>query len=122
MLVWDETDFITCLETVPVVAEYGVSHSFSVADDGVRLEIVVHQYDGDVSIRLFRDGTENTLFDLTLIDCSGVRFVNDKAGERLEFAPAKCFGSRYDGLSPIPFGISVSVKPGIRIPIFGGTG
>lgn len=119
MLVWDETDFITCLETVPVVGEHGVSHTFTVTKSGLRLEIVVRQYDGDVSIRLFRDGVEDAVLELTLLDCSGARYVNDKAGERLEFAPAKCFGRRYDGLSPLPFGVTVSAKPTIRLRMFG---
>lgn len=119
MLVWDETDFVTCLETLPVVGEYEVSHSFTVAKDGMRLELVLWQNDGDVAMRLFRDGVDDALLELTLLDCSGARYVNDKAGERLEFAPAKCFGSRYDGLAPLPFGVSLSVKPSIRLRMFG---
>ncbi len=118
MLVWDETDFATCLETLPVVDDDGVSHSYTVTGGGLRLEIAVWQYDGNVAIKLFRDGLEDAVLELTLLDCSGVRYVNDKAGERLEFAPAKCFGSHYDGLSPLPFGVAVSVKPGIRLRMF----
>ncbi len=119
MLVWDETDFIACLETIPDVDEYGTSHAFTVSDRGLRLEIIVCPYDGDISIRLFRDGVEDAILDLTLLDCSGVRYVKDKAGERLEFPPAKCFGTRYDGLSPLPFGVAVSVKPTIKLRMFG---
>lgn len=118
MLVWDDADFIACLETLPVVGEYEVSHAFTVAGDGLRLEIVVFQHDGDVSIRLLRDGLERPVFEVTLLDCQGVRYVRDKAGERLEFAPSKCFGSRYDGRSPLPFGVSVSVKPSIQLRMF----
>lgn len=119
MLVWNETDVITCLETVPVVGAYGVSHSFTVSDSGLRLEIFLCQNDGDVSIRLFRDGIDRAIFEVSLVDCSAIRYVKDKAGERLEFAPAKCFGSRYDGLSPLPFGVTVSVKPSIEVRMFG---
>lgn len=119
MLVWDETDFIACLETVPAVDPYGTAYRFTVAKGGLRLEITVCQYDGDVAILLFRDGIEDAVLELNLLDCSGVRYLNDKAGERLEFAPAKCFGSRYDGLSPPPFGVAVSVKPAIRLRLFG---
>lgn len=118
MLVWDETDFIACLETIPVVADYGVSHTFTVRDGGLQLVITLCQYDGDVSIRLFRDGIEEAAFEVTLLDCAGARYVSDKAGERLEFAPAKSFGSRYDGLSPPLFGISVAIKPSIQLRMF----
>lgn len=118
MLVWNEADVIACLETAPVVGEYEVSHAFTVADNGIQLEIVVFQHDGDVSIKLLRDGLEQPVFDVTLLDCSGIRYVRDKLGERLEFAPSKCFGTRYDGLSTLPFGISVSVKPSIQLRMF----
>lgn len=119
MLVWNETDFITCLETAPVVGDHGATHSFTVAGDGLRLEVVVWQYDGDVAIKLFRDGVASAILELTLLDCSGVRYVDDQAGERLEFAPAKCFGSRYDGLSPLPFSVALSIKPSIQLRLFG---
>lgn len=118
MLVWDEADFVACLETVPVVSEYETSHSFTIAKDGLTLEIVVFQYDGDVSITLTRDGVEQPVFEVTLIDCHGTRYVNDKRGERLEFAPCRAAGSRYDGTSPLPFGLSVSVRPSIKLQMF----
>ena len=117
-LVWDEADFISCLETVPEVDDYATSHRFTVAQDGVTLEITIWQYDGDVSIKLTRVGAKTPLFEVTLIDCAGARLVRDAAGERLEFAPAKAFGSRYDGQSPPPFGVSVAVKPSIAIRLF----
>jgi len=56
MLVWDETDSITCPEPLPVVGEYGTSHRFTVTDCGLRLETTLCQTDGDHSSRLFRAG------------------------------------------------------------------
>lgn len=119
MLVWNETDFIACLETAPEVGESDTSHAFTVTDSGLRLELIVFQYDGDVSIKLFRDGVAKAIFELTLLDCAGARYVNDKHGERLEFAPAQSLSSRYDGQSPLPLGIAVSVKPNIHLRMFG---
>ncbi len=118
MLVWNEADFISCLECVPEVGEDALSHRFVVIQDGVTLEVAVWQYDGDVAIKLMRADSDTPLFDVSLMDCAGARLVEDAAGARLEFAPAKAFGSRYDGRSPSPFGISVAVKPAIAIRLF----
>jgi hypothetical protein len=118
MLAWDETEVVACLEIVPLVGECGISHAFSVARNGLRLEITVFQYDGDVAISLYRDGLELPIFDVRLLGCEGLRYVNDQRGEHLEFAPARCFGGRYDGTSPMPFGIRVAAKPQVRVTMF----
>ena len=118
MLVWDEVEFIECLEVVPTVGEYDVSHHFLVRKDGLSLELTVFQYDGDVLISVYKDGIELPILDMKITDCSGVRRVNDKRREYLEFAPSKCFGSRYDGRSVIPFGVRLTVKPSISVKLF----
>jgi len=38
MLVWDETNFVTCLETHPEVGEDGASHRFATVDGDLTLE------------------------------------------------------------------------------------
>ncbi len=118
MLVWNEADVISCLEVLPEVGEDETAHAFTVARDGLRLEITIFQYDGDVAISLFRDGVADPVFDVTLLGCQGIRLVKDPAAEHLEFAPAKCLGGRYDGESPPSCGIFVSVRPSIRLRLF----
>ena len=51
-LVWDEADFIACLEVLPDIEEYGVSHIFRTEKDGLRLELTVFQFAGDICISL----------------------------------------------------------------------
>ena len=87
MLVWNETDVTTCLEIEPAVGEDGTSHRYHVARDGLSLEFTVWQYDGDVAIKLRRDGVTDPIFETHMMDCAGVRYVKDQAGERLECAP-----------------------------------
>lgn len=116
---WDVTDFIACLEVEPFVEEYEVCHVFEVEKDGIRILLSVYQYEGDVCFTLYRDGVENPVFNMTLTDCEGARYVNERGIEFLEFAPSKCFGSRYDGHAPIAFGVRLSVKPSISIDMFG---
>ena len=106
-----------CLEVTPEVDEYE-THSYTVCRDDLRLELTIFQYFGDVCISLCRDGVQRPVFNMGLIDCTGVRYVNDDRGEYLEFAPARCFGSRYDRESPIPYGIRLAVKPSIAISLF----
>ncbi|MCL6414072.1 hypothetical protein MIB92_00280 [Aestuariirhabdus sp. Z084] len=118
MLVWDETDVLAVLEVVPEVEPDGIWHVYSVEKNGVELRISIYQYDGDVRFELFNAESESPMFSMQLLDCSGVRWKNDPAGEYLEFAPAKCFGSRYDGESPIPYGVRVYVKPTINVSLF----
>jgi hypothetical protein len=119
MLVWNEYDFIECLGVLPEVKEYKTSHFYKVEKDGLRLELTVFQYDGDIYIDLFRDKIEHSVFRMRMIDCPGVRYVKNQSGtEYLELAATNSFGSRYDGESVIPFGVRLTVNPNIRIELF----
>jgi len=119
MLIWNQYEFIECLGVVPEVEEYETAHHFKVSKDGLHLEMSVFQYDGDVYLDLYREGIEPSIFKMRLLDCAGARYVSDRNGrEVLEFAPAKSFGSRYDGVSPLQFGVRVAVTPHIVIELF----
>lgn len=117
-LVWNETDFIACLEVLPEIEEYGISYAFRVLRHGLRLELTVYPYDSDIYITLYREGIQPPVLDMKLLDCGGTRYVNDERGEYLEFAPAKVFGDRYDGESVIPLGVRIAVNPCISIHLF----
>ncbi|MER2494900.1 Ypar14, superfamily integron cassette [Vibrio neptunius] len=119
MLVWDEIDVLTVLEVVPEQEVDGIWHKYTVEKGGIQLSITVYQYDGDVRFELINCHNQSTLFSMGLIDCEGVIRRMDSTGEYLEFAPAKSFGSRYDGISPIPYGVRVSVNPNINIALYG---
>ena|SRR5215212_1586746 len=116
--VWNEYEFIECLGVLPEVSEYDDSRTFKVERDGLRLELSVSQYDGDIFLNIFREGVEPHVFFMRLTGCGGARYVRDKGGDFIEFAPAKSFGSRYDGRTPAPFGFRVSVNPHITIEPF----
>ncbi|HEY9402311.1 MAG TPA: hypothetical protein VIQ24_06435 [Pyrinomonadaceae bacterium] len=119
MLVWNQYEFIECLGVVPEVEEYETAHYFKVTKDGLRLELSIFQYAGDVYLDMYCEGIETSIFKMRLLDCAGARYVSDRNGrEVLEFAPAKSFGSRYDGASPLPYGIRVGVTPHVMIELF----
>jgi hypothetical protein len=119
MLTWNQYEFTECLEVLPEVGEDENHHTFRVEKDGLRLELTVFQYAGDVYIDLYQDGVEPSVFHMRLLNCPGAKYVRGKGGyECLEFAPAKSFGGRYDGESPIPYGVRVAVNPHIRVDLF----
>ena len=119
MLTWNQYEFIECLAVLPEVEEYETCHTFKVEKDGLKLVLTIYQYDGDVDFDLFRDGIEESVFKMRLMDCPGARYISTKQGkEYLEFATSKSFGMRYDGESPIPIGVRLSVNPHISIELF----
>lgn len=120
MLVWDEVDLLTVLEVVPEVETDGIWHQYIVKKDGIVLKLTIYQYDGDVRFELISENSGNSIFSMQLFDCAGVKRHYEKSGEYLEFAPSNCFGiSRYDGESSIPYGVRVSIKPSIKVDLFG---
>lgn len=117
-MVWDPTDVALVLEVMPEVSEYGLGYRYTVERDGLRLEVSISQYDGDAEIRLYRDGVANPVFNAAIRDCAGIRRVWEKNFECLEFAPRVVFDKRYDGVSSMPFGVRVAIKPSISISLF----
>lgn len=118
MLRWDPTDFLCCLGVLPREREHGISHSYSIEKHGMRLELEVWQYDGDIHLTLWRDGVDAPVVALRLVGCDAARRVHDKLGDHLEFAAGALFGGRYDGESVIPYGIRVRVEPSIGVEFF----
>ena len=119
MLVWDETDVMEVLEVLPEVEDYRVWHRYVVCKEGLELDVTIHQYDGDIQFQMRAEGLERPVFSLRMIDCPGIARKSDKTGEYLEFAATRCFGSRYDGEEPIPYGVRVYIKPNISVSLFG---
>ncbi|MBB3170027.1 Ypar14, super integron cassette [Simiduia aestuariiviva] len=119
MLVWDETDVLAVLEVLPEVERDGIWHQYVAEKDGIQLKVTIYQYDGDVRFELTNLGNNHSLFTMQLIDCEGVHRTFENDNEYLDFAPSKCFGSRYDGEQSIPFGIRVRVNPSINISVYG---
>lgn len=118
--VWNETDFIECLNVIPDVDDGGFAHHFVVRRNGLRLLLSVYQYEAETWISLYREESDQSLFRVVLKDAPGARLVRNRNGQDyLEFAAAKIFGDvRYDGESVIPMGIRLSVDPDFNIQFF----
>jgi hypothetical protein len=117
--VWNEYDFLECLGVIPTIEEYEISHTYTVERNGLILSLFIRQYDREISFTISRQNAKGYILYIRLNDCPGARLVKYKTDmECLEFAPAKCFGSRYDGQSAITMGIRLSVDPDIMIEIY----
>jgi hypothetical protein len=117
--VWNEIDFIECLSVIPTFEEWGMAHHFVVHRNGLRLALSVYQLEAEVCISLYREGSNQPLFTVSLKDSPGARLVRNRNGQDyIEFAAAEIFGGRYDGESAIPMGIRLSVDPDFNIQLF----
>lgn len=117
--VWNEYEFVECLGVLPEVdGEDDSGHTFKVERDGLVLSLTVFDYAGDVYVELYREGLGAPVFSMRLLDCKGARYVSEKRGDFIEFAPANSFFGRQDGGAALPFGFRVSVNPHIRIEPF----
>jgi len=81
---WDELDFLTVLEVEPEYYEDNCSYLYIVEKDGLRLEVCVFSYIGDISIFLYRQGDDAPFVRLPLAQCREASRVFDKRGEFLE--------------------------------------
>jgi len=119
VLVWDLHEFVECLGVLPETDEDYTSHTFTVEKDGLRLDLTVFEYVGGVYIDLRREGVETPVFSARLTDCEAARYVRDKGGEFIEFAPEGSMNSRrFDEAFRVPFGVRVAVDPHIKVELF----
>lgn len=84
-LKWDETDWIECLEVIPTVEDYEVSHLFEVKKDGLILQLGVWQYDGVVDFTLMRENVEIPVVQSAFFISGEVCYCKYKKLELLEF-------------------------------------
>ena len=117
-LVWEPSDLTSTLGVVPTVGEHESSHQYVLVQVPIRLQITICQYDSDVEILLFVSPLSGAVVRYSMLDCPGIRAVNDKRGAFLEFAASNAFTGRYDGYSAIPYGLRLWVEPQIVLEPF----
>ena len=97
-LKWDETELIECLETLPTVEEYSVSHVFEIKKDGLVLQLTVWQYESVVQLAVFREQVEVAVFQMALFVRGEVRYIKELKSEFLEFRHCIPAASRFSYL------------------------
>jgi hypothetical protein len=107
---WDETDFIACLEVLPVLDEYEEYPYFEVRKNGMILGLSVRHYKGIVVMSLTPEGQESPLISFSLVVRGKVRYIKDKRGEHLEFND--CVVVRNSFLFELPDVYNRDVMPG----------
>jgi len=115
---WDPIDVLSVLNVLPVIGEDETSHQYLVEQGPVRMQVSIWQYDSDVEVLLWVAPLPEPVVKYSMLECPGVRVVNDKRGTFLEFAAANTFTGRYDGYSVIPYGLRLWVEPQVVLEPF----
>ena len=125
-LKWDETDFIECLEVVPVVAEYQTQHIFTVSKRGLTLILILWQLESMVTVALHQDGRTQPITQFTLAIRGDARFQRLGGREYLEFRDCAVCPGRFSYLHRpgdpgeasrfgYPVTVQVAVTPEIHV-------
>ncbi len=125
---WDEIDLLEFFEVEPIVGENGVSHRYEVVRNGLRMVFILEQYDAQIEVSLYREGSEVSLSSFIAYVRGAIRRVNDERGDYLEIndcilAPVRWWHVSVGALwsrEAFPFSmlIVLEVKPDIRIALY----
>ncbi len=127
-LQWDELDFIECLDVVPDIEGYQVSHAFKVVQERLTLALKVWQHESVVYVTLYDSVTGRLVTEFALFVRGRVSHEKIQREEYLMLrdclvAPGRFYyvnaGDVFD-TDKWPFGMSVriSVKPQISVRFF----
>lgn len=114
-LIWDDLALLELLGVAPEVDEDKTSYHYLLEQDPLQLELAIFPYSGDVSVRLAVKALEMPVLEISLMDCAGLRVINDGRGRFMEIGLGRAFGHRYDPESPTPFGFRLWVEPNLRL-------
>lgn len=117
-LTWDPFELFNVLGVIPVEEESGISHRYTVEQGPVRLQLTIWQFNADVEVKLWAAPLPNPVICYSMLDCPGIRVVDDKRGRFIEFAATDTFTGRYDGDSVIPYGLRLWIEPQIFLEPF----
>jgi hypothetical protein len=117
-LVWEPVDLLVVLDVAPIIGDHDTSHQYNVEQGPVKLRLTVWQYDSDVEILLWASPLPGPVVRYSMLDCPGIRVIEDNRGKFLEFAAANTFTSRYDGYSVIPYGLRLWIQPQLLLEPF----
>jgi hypothetical protein len=121
---WDKLEFLECLEVIPDEEEYGVSFSYKVDREPLTLLMTVWPFESVVQVSVYLRQPSAPVIEFTGFVRGGVRRVDDKRGDYLEFTDTVVAPSRFWYLEAgnvfdqarHPYGVTVEV--GVRPHIF----
>ena len=114
---WNETDVLSYLEVSPSYDEGNYTYSYSVTKHDVHLRLTIAPYDRHVSFAVRASRQELSVFELSLLSCAGIEYINDKRGEYLQFLHGQISSSQHHDLSVFPYVIRLYAKQFIAIRI-----
>lgn len=125
-LKWDPTDFIECLEVVPINDSYDAELTYRVERNELVLTLTMWQHESVLKLNLAFASTGNTITEFCLVLPMPVEFVKEKDREFLLFKRSVVSPSRfyYHDIEGNPFDqlelkarvdVKLSVNPTIKI-------
>ncbi len=124
-LEWNELDFLDCFAVEPAVEDYGVSHSYELEREGLRLLVTVWQLESVIQTSVFRSNSDDAMFTFAAYVRGATRYINDKRGRYMEIedciiAPSRFWynqaGDVFDRKRfPFSVTVTIAVDPEIRI-------
>jgi hypothetical protein len=112
---WDETDVLSYLEVIPDYDEEHYSYEYNVERCGIHLRLTIAFYDAYVHFEIRRNPDVPPVFDFSLANCAGIRCINDKRGEYLEFLPGEVYGERVGNSNVFPYRTRLYAKSFIAV-------
>lgn len=125
-LKWDPTDFIECLEVVPINDSYDAELIYKVERNELVLTLTMWQHESVLKFNLASANTGNTITEFCLVLPMPVEFVKERGREFLLFKRSVVSPSRfyYHDIEGNPFDqlelkarvdVKLSVSPTIKI-------
>jgi hypothetical protein len=107
------------LEVEPSIGDEE-EYQYVISQPPRRLELSVYEYAGHIYISVYCAPHDRAVIDVIISQGLGARVVDDERGSFIEFAAANCFTpwtERYDGETPVPYGVRLFARPQIRIEL-----
>jgi hypothetical protein len=114
---WNPTDVLAYLEVLPEERIEPHVHTYRLTRGPLRLELSIAYYEGSIEFALFHEADDVAIFELILHYCEGIRYINDKRGEYLEFGPGNVSSDVGPELKHWPYSTRLYAKHRLAIRI-----
>jgi len=115
MMQWNEADVCDVLGTT--AEGNGFGYNFTIAKHGLSLLLNIYPDEGDVHLVLRQDAIPDPIFELWLIECPGMRRIQNEDGDSLEFTPTRLSGDSFGSSALDPIIVRVAVNPQISLSV-----
>jgi hypothetical protein len=114
---WNPVDVLDYLEVLPEEHVEPHFHTYRLRRGRLSLSLTIAYHDRSVEVALFHNADDVAIFELSLLYCEGIRYINDKRGEYLEFGPGQVSSDAGPELEQWPYSIRLYAKHRLAIRV-----